>query len=42
MRYENALIPLLLANQQASISVEPSADFLESLVERLLRGEQLS
>jgi hypothetical protein len=39
--HENALIPLVLINQQASISIEPSATLLQNFVDRLLRGEQL-
>jgi hypothetical protein len=41
-KYENALIPLVLINEQASISVEPSATILETFVDRLLKGEHFS
>jgi hypothetical protein len=40
--HQNALIPLVLINQQASISIEPSASLLQNFVDRLLRGEQLA
>jgi hypothetical protein len=40
--HENALIPLVLINQQASISIEPSATLLQNFVDRLLKGEQLA
>jgi hypothetical protein len=35
-RYENALIPLVLVNQVASISLRPSIDILQSFAGRLL------
>jgi ribosomal protein S27AE len=34
--YENALIPLVLANSAASISMKPSSDILETFAKRLL------
>jgi hypothetical protein len=40
-KYENALIPLVLINEQASISVEPSARVLQDFVDGLLKGGQL-
>jgi hypothetical protein len=39
--HENALIPLVLINQQASISVEPSGTLLQTFVDRLARGGHL-
>jgi hypothetical protein len=36
-RYENALIPLVLANSAVSMSVTPSGDILEQFARRLLR-----
>jgi hypothetical protein len=38
MSYENALIPLVLINEHASISPEASAGPLQSFVDRLLEG----
>jgi hypothetical protein len=35
-RYENALVPLVLVNQMASISQTPSTDILQSFARRLL------
>lgn len=35
-RYENALVPLVLANSMASISLKPSGDILETFAKRLL------
>jgi len=35
-RYENALIPLVLVNQVASISMRPSTDILQTFASRLL------
>ena len=35
-RYENALIPLVLVNQVASISLRPSTDILQSFAGLLL------
>jgi hypothetical protein len=36
--YENALIPLVLANQVASISLKPSGDILDAFASRMLEG----
>lgn len=36
--HENAVIPLVLANTMASISMRPSSDILESFATRLLEG----
>jgi len=39
-RYENALIPLILANTAASISNQPSGSILTQFVERILHAER--
>jgi hypothetical protein len=38
-RYQNALIPIVLANTVASISNQPSGSILAQFVERVLHGE---
>ncbi|MCL4552040.1 MAG: hypothetical protein M1305_00575 [Candidatus Marsarchaeota archaeon] len=37
--YENALVPLVIANSIASISMQPSTDILEAFARRLLGGQ---
>ena len=37
--HENALIPIVLANAEASISNQPSGGLLAHFVERILAGE---
>ncbi len=39
--YSNALIPVVLVNQQASISLQPSGSLLESFIDKLLSGKEL-
>jgi hypothetical protein len=39
--HENALIPVVLINQQASIAVEPSGSLLHAFVDRLVNGGHL-
>jgi hypothetical protein len=39
--YQNALVPVVLANQQASIAAEPSGSLHHTFVDRLVRGGAL-
>jgi hypothetical protein len=39
--FENALLPIVQINRQASISMEPSGTLLQTFVDRLMNGGHL-